>query len=112
MSKNDSKLLTKVSSLIPGQVPEFVESDHSLFVKFLKDYYQFLEAGRITLSTTINYVRLETTTVSYVLDETDGERIVTEIGEGTLGQFVEGETITGGTSNATATVLVLSLIHI
>ena len=106
MSKNDSKLLTKVSSLIPGQVPEFVESDHSLFVKFLKDYYQFLEAGRITLSTTINYVTLETTTVSYVINETDGTRIVTEIGEGTLGQFVEGETITGGTSNATATVLV------
>ena len=106
MSKNDSKLLTKVSSLIPGQVPEFVESDHSLFVKFLKDYYQFLEAGRITLSTTINYISLETTTVSYVLDETSGERIVTEIGEGTLGQFVEGETITGGTSNASATVLV------
>ena len=45
MSKNDSKLLTKVSSLIPGQVPDFVESDHSLFLKFLKDYYQYLEAG-------------------------------------------------------------------
>ena len=71
MSKNDSKLLTKVSSLIPGQVPDFIETDHSLFVKFLKDYYQFLEAGRITLSTTINYITLETTTVSYVLDETD-----------------------------------------
>ena len=106
MSKNDSKLLTKVSSLIPGQVPEFVETDHTLFVKFLKDYYQFLEAGRITLSTTINYVTLETTTVSYVLNETDETRIVTEIGEGTLGQFIEGETITGGTSNATATILV------
>ena len=106
MSKNDSKLLTKVSSLIPGQVPDFVESDHSLFVKFLKDYYQYLEAGRITLSTTINYITLETTTVSYVLDETNGERIVTEIGEGSLGQFIEGETITGGTSNASATVLV------
>ena len=91
MSKNDSKLLTKVSSLIPGQVPDFIETDHSLFVKFLKDYYQFLEAGRITLSTTINYITLETTTVSYVLDETNGERIVTEIGEGSLGQFIEGE---------------------
>ena len=107
MSKNDSKLLTKVSSLIPrNQVPDFVETDHSLFVKFLKDYYQFLEDGRITLSTTINYVTLETTTVSYVLNETDETRIVTEIGEGTLGQFIEGETITGGTSNASATVLV------
>ena len=87
-------------------MPDFIETDHSLFVKFLKDYYQFLELGRITLSTTINYVTLETTTVSYVLNETDETRIVTEIGEGTLGQFVEGETITGGTSNATATVLV------
>ena len=106
MSKNDSKLLTKVSSLIEGQVPEFVESDHPLFVKFLKDYYQFLEAGRITLSGTVNYISLETSTVSYVLDETDGDRIVTEIGEGSTGQFVNGETITGSISNATATVLI------
>ena len=82
MSKNDSKLLTKVSSLIPGQVPEFVETDHSLFVKFLKDYYQFLEAGRITLSTTINYVTLETTNVSYVLNETDETRIARHSREG------------------------------
>ena len=75
MSKNDPKLVTKVSSLIEGQVPDFVQSDHPQFVKFLKDYYQFLEAGRITLSTTINYVTLETTTVSYVLNETDETRI-------------------------------------
>ena len=107
MSKNDSKLLTKVSSLIPGQVPDFVESDHSLFVKFLKDYYQYLEAGRLTLTATVNYISLETTTVSYVLSEDgDDNRVVTEIGEGSLSKFIEGETITGGTSNATATVLV------
>ena len=93
MSKNDSKLLTKVSSLIPGQVPEFVETDHSLFVKFLKDYYQFLEAGRITLSTTINYVTLETTTVSYVLNETDETRIVAvapEVCPVTISSFWKG----------------------
>ena len=107
MSKNDSKLLTKVSSLIPGQGPDFVESDHSLFVKFLKDYYQYLEAGRLTLTATINYITLETTTVSYILSEDgDDNRVVTEIGEGSLSKFIEGETITGGTSNATATVLV------
>jgi len=35
MSKNDSKLVTKVSSLIEGQVPDFVQSDHPQFVKFL-----------------------------------------------------------------------------
>ena len=106
MSKNDSKLVTKVSSLIEGQVPDFVQSDHPQFVKFLKDYYQFLEAGRLTLEVTVNYIAQETTTSNYIIDETTGERIVTEIGEGTTGQFVEGETITGGTSNATATVLV------
>ena len=106
MSKNDPKLVTKVSSLIEGQVPDFVQSDHPQFVKFLKDYYQFLEAGRLTLEITVNYIAQETTTSNYIIDETTGERIVTEIGEGTTGQFVEGETITGGTSNATATVLV------
>ena len=30
----------KVSPLIEGQVPDFVQSDHPQFVKFLKDYYQ------------------------------------------------------------------------
>ena len=38
MSKNETKLTTKVSSLISGQVPDFVQSDHTLFIKFLKDY--------------------------------------------------------------------------
>ena len=46
--KNDSKLVTKVSPLIEGQVPDFVQAEHPVFVNFLKDYYQFLEAGRIT----------------------------------------------------------------
>ena len=94
----------KISPLLQEFVPEFLKSDHPKFVKFLKDYYQFLEAGRITLSTTINYVTLENTTVSYVLNETDETRIVTEIGEGTLGQFIEGETITGRKSKQTGTV--------
>ena len=46
--KTIQKLLTKVSPLIEGQVPDFVQSDHPKFVKFLKHYYQYLEAGRIT----------------------------------------------------------------
>ena len=106
MSEDKSKFTKKVSPLIEGQVPDFVQADHPVFVDFVKDYFQFLEAGRLTVTLTINYIVQETASTSYILDETDGERIVTEIGEGTLGQFVEGETITGGTSNATATVLV------
>ena len=57
MSKNESKLTTKLSPLIEGQVPDFVQSDHPVFVRFLKHYYQFLEAGRLTLTATVNYVR-------------------------------------------------------
>mgnify|MGYP000039603631 CR=1 FL=1 len=106
MSEDKSKFTKKVSPLIEGQVPDFVQSDHPVFVDFVKDYFQFLEAGRLTLTQTINYIVQETASTSYILDETDGERIVTEIGEGTLGQFVVGETVTGGTSNATAKVLV------
>ena len=101
-----SKFTKKISPLIEGQVPDFVQADHPVFVDFVKDYFQFLEAGRLTVTLTINYIVQETASTSYILDETDGERIVTEIGEGTLGQFVVGETITGGTSNATAKVLV------
>ena len=111
MSKNDSKLVTKVSSLIEGQVPDFVQSDHPQFVKFLKDYYQFLEAGRLTLEVTVNYIAQETTTSNYIIDETTGERIVTEIGEGTTGQFIEGETITGGSSGATHSIRLIDLTN-
>ena len=106
MADEKSKFTKKVSPLIEGQVPDFVQADHPVFVDFVKDYFQFLEAGRLTVTLTINYIVQETASTSYILDETDGERIVTEIGEGTLGQFVVGETITGGTSNATAKVLV------
>ena len=103
---DQSKFTKKVSPLIEGQVPDCVQADHPVFVNFVKDYFQFLEAGRLTLTQTINYVVQETASTSYILDETDGERIVTEIGEGTLGQFVVGETVTGGTSKATAKVVV------
>ena len=56
MSKNESKLTTKLSPLIEGQVPDFVQADHPVFVRFLKHYYQLLEAGRLTLTATVNYV--------------------------------------------------------
>ena len=105
MAKNDSKLLTKLSPLIEGQVPGFVQAEHPKFVKFLKHYYQYLEAGRITYSGAVDYLRQQTNTLEFVLLE-DGERVVTEKGTGSTGYFVNGETITGSTSKATATVLV------
>ena len=106
MADQKSKFLTKVSPLIEGQVPDFVQADHPVFVDFVKDYFSFLEAGRLTITQTINYIALETNTSAYIIDEQDEERIVTEKGEGTLSKFVNGETITGLISGATATILV------
>ena len=106
MADQKSKFTSTISPLVEGQVPDFIQADHPVFVDFVKDYFKFLEAGRLTLSATVNYVSLETNTVSYVLEEEGGDRIVTEIGDGSLGQFINGEVITGGTSKATATVLV------
>ena len=71
MADEKSKLLTKVSPLIEGQVPDFIQADHPIFVKFLKEYYKFLEAGQVTYDVVNSYVRFETTTVAYVLNEKD-----------------------------------------
>ena len=101
MTDQKSKFLNKVSPLIEGQVPDFVQADHPVFVDFVKDYFSFLEAGRLTVSQTINYITLETNTSAYIIDEEDEERIVTEKGEGTQSKFINGETITGATSSAT-----------
>jgi hypothetical protein len=106
MADQKSKFLTKISPLIEGQVPDFVQADHPVFVDFVKDYFSFLEAGRLTVTQTINYMALETNTSAYIINEEDEERIVTEKGEGTQSKFVNGEIVTGSTTGATATILV------
>ena len=105
MANEKSKFTTKVSPLVEGQVPDFVQADHPVFVDFVRDYFKFLEAGRLKVIQDVNYIIQETTTKAYVLNSEE-DRIVTELGDGTTGQFVAGETITGSTSGATATVLV------
>ncbi|MAM98252.1 MAG: hypothetical protein CL701_06745, partial [Chloroflexi bacterium] len=99
------KLNTKISPLIDGQLPDFIQSDHPVFSRFLKHYYQYLEAGELRLTVNIDNLLLELTAASNVLD-VDGNKIVLESGSGSDGKFTVGETITGGTSKAIATVLV------
>ncbi len=113
MAPFDSGLPTKISPLIDGQVPDFIQADHPVFVEFLEQYYKFLESAEITIDGTVDDLLLETFTTSYVsLDGTNesgldgGDRVVLETGSGTTGKFEIGETITGSTSKATATVLV------
>ena len=101
-------LENKLSTQIDGQLPDFIAEDHPQFSNFLKSYYQFLEAGELRLTVNIDNILLEVETASNLLNE-DGTLIVAEVGSGSTGKFIESETITGGTSKATATVLVEDL---
>ena len=58
MSELKSKFTKKLSPLIEGQVPDFVQADHPVFVDFVKDYFQFLEAGKLSISGNIDYICL------------------------------------------------------
>ena len=102
MSRHDPTLKNKVSPHIHEQLPEFVKSDHPLFSLFLKYYYEFLEAGELSLSGDNVYLLEETITKNRILSE-DGERVVLEE---SVGKFTAGETIVGSNSNATAKILV------
>ncbi len=107
MAPFDGKLTTKISPLIDGQVPDFVQADHPKFVSFVKSFYQFLEAAELIVTVTIDRIVQETVSTSFILSEGDVPvKINTETGTGTTGKFVANETITGSTSKATATVLV------
>ena len=100
-----SSLENKISTQITAQVPIFVNDQHPVFARFLKHYYEYLESGELSLTVEIDNILEETVSNNFILDE-KGERIVTEIGNGSTGKFDAGETITGGTSKATAKILV------
>ena len=104
------ELKNKLSTQIDGQLPDFIAEDHPKFSQFLKSYYQFLEAGELQLTVNIDNILLEINTATNLLNE-DGTLMVTEVGSGSTGKFIDGEIITGGTSYATATVLVEDLGH-
>ena len=38
------KLTTKISPLIDGQLPDFIQADHPIFSSFLKNYYEYLKS--------------------------------------------------------------------
>ena len=96
----------KISSFIEDKFPEFVQNDHPVFVQFLREYFKFLEAAKLTLTKVkeTDQILLENKlTVNYLANEFDGSRFVYEDTE--YGPFQKDETVTGQTSGATATVL-------
>jgi hypothetical protein len=102
MSTHEPTLKNKVSPHINEQLPEFIKADHPLFSLFLKYYYEFLEAGELSLSGSNVYVIEETISKNFILSE-DGEKVVLEE---SVGKFTVGETIVGTTSQASARILV------
>ena len=103
----------KISNLIESQVPDFVLEDHPLFLDFVKAYYQLMESAEIQLTNIgdPDIIKLEGSAGgsiqldgTNVKDDDDGDNILLE--DTSYGDFVNGETITGATSGATATVLI------
>src|SRR5210317_894869 len=105
----------KLSYLINQQAPDFVLEDHPYFLEFVKEYYKFLESAEMTLTDIgdPDHIQLETQTATNNFlqlsgtnqqKDDSGDRILLE--DTSYGDFINGETITGQTSGATATVLV------
>src|SRR5210317_1283254 len=113
-----AKFTDKISNLINQQVPEFVLEQHPKFLEFVKTYYTFMESAELGVTSvqTTDGIQLETETAQANELILDGSRIDTDrtqldagdkilLESSAFGKFTRGETITGSTSNATATVL-------
>ena len=103
-------ITSKVSIQIAGQQPEFIQSDHPDFLSFLKGYYEFMESAELKLKTlgSVDSILYEEGDTTYITLENENRyrdsnnKIL--IQDTTNGAFVNGETITGQTSKATAVV--------
>jgi len=113
-----AKFTKNISNLVNQQVPGFVLEQHPKFLQFVKSYYTFMESAELSLISiqVSDGIRLETETNqenNLILDASriDSDRTQLDAGDkviledSSFGKFTRGETITGQTSNATATVL-------
>ena len=107
-----AKFTKKLSSLVSRQFPQHIQANNPLLVEFVKQYYRFMDSAQITLAsvTASDQILLETSTESFLaLNATDtkgndeNDYILNE--EGSVGEFIKGETITGVTSGETAVIL-------
>ena len=48
MAKDSPTIKNKLSPLIKGQLPDFVQADHDKFAEFVKQFYAFLESAKMT----------------------------------------------------------------
>jgi hypothetical protein len=97
-----STLTAKISPLIDGQLPDYVREENPQFSKFIKYYYEYLEAAELLIDAQVDNVLQETFDAQFILDENKDQIVYEE----SVGKFSAGEIITGSTSNATATILI------
>ena len=45
-----AKFNDKISTILAGQLPEFIVSEHPKFAEFLKVYYQLLESAELSVT--------------------------------------------------------------
>ena len=107
-----SKVTAKAVSQVQNQLPSFIGEDFPLYQKFMEFYYEFMETLCVYYSgfdtDQLPAIKLEDSIDGFLLlDSTDGtanagENLLNEVEAPTT--FVMGETVTGQTSGATATV--------
>ena len=119
-----AKFNDKISTLINSQLPDFVVDDHPQFAQFLKTYFTFMESAELQVTSieSTDGITLENETgrsFNLILDGSKissertqldaGDKLILE--DSSFGKFTVGETITGGTTNATATVVAEDLVN-
>jgi len=116
-----AKFNDKISTILSGQLPEFIVSEHPKFAEFLKVYYQLLESAELSVTSVkstegillesetdqANNLVLNASALGSARTSLDaGDKVIFETYSGTeYGKFTRGETITGQSSGATAVVL-------
>ena len=119
-----AKFDDKISTLINTQLPDFVIDDHPKFAQFLKTYYQFMESAELQVTSieSTDGITLENETGTTKNLTLNGSKLGAEktqldkddkilLEETVFGKFTFGETITGQTSGATATILAEDLAN-
>ena len=94
----------KVSSLIPGEFPEFFREDGKDLISFFKTYYKFLETNELVISDINQNEHFVTTEREEPFLLEDGNNLVLESSRTTTSAFSKGEKIKGQSSGAEATV--------
>ena len=106
--ENYYTLKEKISSLVGQQTPEYVQSEHPGFTEFLKSYFIFMESAEMQVTNVSEQdeivLETENAEVDFKLLNEDGTRPLLE-SNSFASAFTLGETITGGTSGAAATIL-------